>query len=96
MAYFKTGARKKTHKLYHGANSAAEVDEDQTLSSCDEVFVVDHALSVTSKENGTDSGAMGHMHGDEALFCDSNVSVATCKCSRSLEKFNSGNGNFPS
>ena len=60
------------------------------------MFVVDHALSVTSKDNWADSGAMGHMHSDEALFCDLNALVVTCKWSRSLEKFNSGNGNFPS
>ena len=55
-------ARKKTYKLKHGANAAAEVDVDQILSSDDEAFVVDHVFSVTSKENWIiDSGATCHM-----------------------------------
>ena len=61
--------RKKTHKLKHGANAAAEVDVDQILSSNDEAFVVDHVFSVMSKENWIiDSGATCHMCNDEVLY----------------------------
>ena len=68
------GARKKPQKPKHGANAVAEVGEDSTPSSDDEVFVADHALSVTCQENWIiDSGATCHMCNDEALFSELNV-----------------------
>ena len=63
-------AGKKPNKLKHTANKAAEVVQSES-SSGDEVLVVDHALSASSKDNWIiDSGATSHMCHNEALFSE--------------------------